>query len=368
MRKLIAILLALLLWGCGDAAAPVTPVHAPIDTLSREVHPGTLVSTPGDSTPWAFVWSADGASVYYSVGTYDVGHGPWHVRRASLDGAPPTDLDLGAAVPWVSSAAFPPLAFLASAPGGDVYLTALRSVTDSTRGVLRLREGADPSWVPGLDDVDGVAVAGQDRYLVYGTGVPGQPVAENLASVDLATGAVTPLGTGIPLALSADGSELLYAVFPDAFAAYIAVNLATGATRTVSVGPATSTRFFSWPSRGLYAVFDRYPDNGDSVEFLLRDVTAATTTPFYEKLVDQWTTRLDAFSADASKVAISYKTCVSGLCEGTHTALYVIEVPEGTARWVAGVDNARIAYPAFAPDGRHIAYLIQGSVYVAAVP
>ncbi|MGD2135857.1 MAG: hypothetical protein PVF27_06840 [Gemmatimonadales bacterium] len=342
---------------CGDGAGPDGR------PISLDEGRGTLVSDPAEEAQGQAVWSPDGESLYYLASSGDA----VHVSRAAAGGGGSTVLDLGGAdLGEVIGHRF--LSFVAVAPTGDAYVVASRDET-AARGVLRVSDGADPTWLSGVDDPVAVALAPGGEYLLYGTNLSTNRSQVDLWSYDMASGTSTSFATGEPVAFSPDGAELLYVADDGTFQI---ATLASGATRPEDLGLGGSSQgAIRWTADGLQVLFSRYNFDRVGDDYYLRDVSAGTTALFYQESFDDDGNEVQAWSGEGGRMALWFQTCLEGdvqTCESFHSALYVVGVPSGAETWVAGVRDAQVRFASFSPDGGRVAYIISGQLYVSAVP
>lgn len=358
-RQTVVITFALISAACSESTAPL---GNPLDM--REVV-GSLLSNPDRNVQSHAVWSLDGQWVYY-VSSNQAGE--IALSRAATDGSGSAMVDLGGATLQDVSVRGP-LSFVAPSESGDLYVTAFNDST-GLRGVLRLSAGADPAWLPGIDDPVAIALAPGETYLVYGTSVSESVTEADLWSYDLSSETSTHLRTGTPLAIASNGQSVILAVEDTT---YYAASLVNGSSQRVDLGIGQDAPLLlRWSPTGVHVLLRLFNHSRVGYDYFIRHVASATTSLFYEEYFDDDGSEVLGWSPDGSKIALWFQVCLEGAGPGTcdtyHSALYTVDVASTSASWVAGVRDAQIGLLSFSPDSKRIAYRVLGKLYVSTVP
>lgn len=351
--------LALATAACGDAVGPA-PTHPITQTEKR----GTRLSRTDESWIIGTAWSPDQRWVYYAA--YADTGGYAHLSRVASSGGEASEVDLDGhhVLAFPSSG----LGNVVSAENGVVYAVVSTDDSVSFTGVMRVLPDTSPERIPALNGARGIRLAPGEKHLVYGTLQTNGDLTLRLQSYDLAADTSISLGIGTALAFSPDGTQLLYMTDDEA---YVIADLATGATQEVDLGLGSDyPERLVWPSDGIQ-VFFRH-GGASHPSYFVHDVTAGTTTQFYDGGLDATLIWPETWSVDGSRFAITAWKCleVTGLlsCGSSVDALYVLGVPSGSETSIATVHDADIRAVEFSPDGSRVLYSINGDLYVSLVP
>lgn len=328
-------------------------VAGPVKTMDLGDRHGTPVSLPEEGDLGDFVWTTDGRElVYRTAGTVVAWEAESGTRRVVLE---------------VQGPRFRPWELTMSFDGRHLYYRAERAGAEWASLWRVPLEGGPGELLPSADTVGIYLLSPDNRHLVYQLGIDARqewPVW----LYEIGTGLRTNLNwtLGVPLAFSPDGRRLLYAQVegPTGQRVVRILTLQTGASEIIDLG-IPLYKGVLWDSDGIHVLMWTFNS------FQVRDLNDGVTRTLYVSSFDG-TAQFGYLAPDRSRGAFWISKCVkyeqymgTQRCTAERVALYAFHVPSRQEFWIAG--GASGGEAAFSPDGRQIAYRLDGRLYVSAV-